>query len=130
MRYRHSIRLRMRLIFGWSVLALAIALRLGFSSNARKPVLASESKSVGADAGPNSGTVTFGRDIAPIVYEKCAPCHHAGQAAPFSLVNYAQIKKRARQIVEVTQSGYMPPWLPARGYGEFLNERRLTEQEK
>jgi tetratricopeptide (TPR) repeat protein len=72
---------------------------------------------------------TFAQDIAPIVYQKCAPCHHPGEAAPFSLLTYADAKKRAAQIATVTRSGYMPPWLPERGYGEFAGERRLTAEE-
>ncbi len=31
---------------------------------------------------------TFARDIAPIVYEKCATWHHSSDAAPFSLLTY------------------------------------------
>ena len=69
---------------------------------------------------------TFAHDIAPIVYEKCAPCHHPGEAAPFSLLTYEDVKKRAAQIATVTRSGLMPPWLPEHGYGDFADERRLT----
>jgi hypothetical protein len=69
---------------------------------------------------------TFARDIAPIIYEKCAPCHHPGAAAPFSLLTYADLEKRAAQIAAATKSGYMPPWLPEPGYGSFQDDRRLT----
>jgi mono/diheme cytochrome c family protein len=72
---------------------------------------------------------TFSHDIAPIVYEKCAPCHHPGEAAPFSLLTYEDVKKRAALIATVTRSGYMPPWLPEHGYGDFAGERRLTAEE-
>ena len=72
---------------------------------------------------------TFARDVAPIIYTKCAPCHHPGEAAPFSLLTYADVKKRSAQIAAATRSGYMPPWLPEAGYGEFLDERRLTAAE-
>src|SRR5271156_5051439 len=72
---------------------------------------------------------TFGHDIAPIIYEKCAPCHHPGAAAPFSLLTYEDVKKRASQIAAVTRTGFMPPWLPEKGYGEFAGERRLTAAE-
>jgi hypothetical protein len=69
---------------------------------------------------------TFAHDIAPIVYEKCAPCHHPGDAAPFSLLTYDDVKKRAAQIAAATRSGFMPPWLPENGYGDFAGDRRLT----
>jgi tetratricopeptide (TPR) repeat protein len=80
-------------------------------------------------AGSVKAAATFSHDIAPIVYRKCAPCHHPGESAPFSLLTYQDVKKRAALIVTVTRSGYMPPWLPQHGYGDFEGERRLTAEE-
>src|SRR5947209_14262560 len=77
-----------------------------------------------------AGTITFNTEIAPIIFNRCAPCHHAGQPAPFQLLTYDDVAKRAKQISEVTQSNYMPPWLPEPGFGQFANERRLTEIER
>jgi len=71
--------------------------------------------------------VTFNRDIAPIVFQNCASCHRSDEAAPFSLLSYEDVRQRAEQIVEVTESRFMPPWLPKQGYGEFVGERRLTD---
>lgn len=73
--------------------------------------------------------ITFAHDVAPIVYRNCAPCHRPGEAAPFPLLTYADVKKRAAQIVAVTHSGYMPPWLPQQGYGDFSGERRLSAEQ-
>jgi tetratricopeptide (TPR) repeat protein len=70
---------------------------------------------------------TFARDIAPIIYQNCASCHRPGESAPFSLLNYEDVQKHARQIAAVTKSRYMPPWLPQPGYGEFQDEHRLTD---
>ena len=70
---------------------------------------------------------TYHRDIAPILWTQCAPCHRPGETGPFSLLTYEDAKKRAAQIARVTQSRYMPPWLPATGYGDFADERRLTD---
>ncbi len=75
-------------------------------------------------------TVTFSRDIAPLIYSRCAPCHHSGQSTPFSLVSFADAQKHAQEIAQVVQNGSMPPWLPEKGFGEFLNERRLTTAER
>jgi tetratricopeptide (TPR) repeat protein len=72
---------------------------------------------------------TFAHDIAPLIYEKCASCHHPGAAAPFSLLTYQDVKKRATQIAAVTRRGFMPPWLPEPGYGDFAGEHRLTAGE-
>jgi Tetratricopeptide repeat len=73
-----------------------------------------------------ASAATFGHDIAPIVYEKCAECHRPGGVAPFSLLTYDDVKKRAAQIAAAASAGYMPPWLPERGYGDFTNDRSLT----
>jgi tetratricopeptide (TPR) repeat protein len=73
--------------------------------------------------------LTFGHDIAPIVYAKCAPCHRPGEAGPFSLLTYLDVKKRAQQIAQVTRRRYMPPWPPESGYGDFEGERRLSDEE-
>ncbi|MFP6573013.1 MAG: cytochrome c, partial [Vicinamibacterales bacterium] len=70
--------------------------------------------------------VTFTRDIAPIIYSQCTPCHRSGGSGPFSLISYEDVSRRARQIVEVTTSGFMPPWLPEPGFGDFIGERSLT----
>jgi hypothetical protein len=70
---------------------------------------------------------TFARDIAPIVYENCSSCHRPGGAGPFPLLTYEDVKKHARQIADVTQRRYMPPWLPQPGYGDFADQRRLTD---
>ena len=72
---------------------------------------------------------TFAHDIAPIIYQHCAPCHRPGQHAPFSLLTYEDVKKRAGQIADVTRRRYMPPWLPEPGYGDFADERRLTDRQ-
>lgn len=72
---------------------------------------------------------TFAHDIAPMVYEKCATCHHPGDAAPFSLLAYQDVKKRAAQIAAATRSRYMPPWLPEHGYGDFAGDRSLTPEQ-
>ena len=75
------------------------------------------------------GPVTFSADIAPIIFRECAGCHHQTGSAPFSLVDYAEVRRRARQVAEVTRGRSMPPWLPEPGYGEFVGERRLTDPE-
>lgn len=72
---------------------------------------------------------TFSRDIAPIVYENCVVCHRPGQAAPFSLISYQQVSRRARLCAHLIETGYMPPWKPVAGHGDFVGEKRLTEEE-
>ena len=85
---------------------------------------------VGSAAVAMAAEVTFSEHIAPIVFNHCTSCHRPGEAGPFPLTDYATVKKRARMIGRVVAEGYMPPWHPEPGWGEFLGERRLTEEEK
>jgi tetratricopeptide (TPR) repeat protein len=73
--------------------------------------------------------VTFNRDIAPIIFRSCSTCHRPGEAAPFSLLSYSDVKKHARQIAEVTRSRAMPPWLPEPQPLKFADELRLPDAE-
>jgi tetratricopeptide (TPR) repeat protein len=74
-----------------------------------------------------SQPVTFNHDIAPVIYHYCAPCHRAGEAAPFSLLTYQDTAKLADQIAYITEKRIMPPWLPSPGPEKFAGELRLTD---
>ena len=71
-------------------------------------------------------TVTFARDIAPIVFRSCSSCHHAGEAGPFPLVTYGDVKSHARQIADVTRKRLMPPWLPSTDGPKFAEDAHLS----
>ena len=71
--------------------------------------------------------VTFTETIAPIVYDNCVSCHRPGEAAPFSLISYDDVRNRGQLIAAVTGRRYMPPWQATHGFGEFEDERRLTD---
>lgn len=91
----------------------------------------------GPSGGPSEGTyvpkpkgsVTFSKDIAPIVFQNCTGCHHPGGSAPFPLLAYDDVKKRAGQIADVTHARTMPPWLPDPRVVPLLGERRLSVQQ-
>src|SRR5262249_3166163 len=70
--------------------------------------------------------LTFNKHIAPIIFQHCVSCHRPAGASPFPLLNYDDVRKRAKEVVEVTSRKIMPPWLPKPGFGEFVNERRLS----
>lgn len=78
-----------------------------------------------AQSGASEAHVTFNRDIAPIIFNSCASCHRPGEAAPFSLLTYEDVKKHAQQIAEVTRTRNMPPWLPEPQKLKFADEMRL-----
>jgi Tfp pilus assembly protein PilF len=76
---------------------------------------------------------TFARDVAPIVYQHCASCHHSTQPGAlcgtnaFPLLSYQDVKQRASEIARVTRGRAMPPWLPEPGYGDFVGDYRLSD---
>ncbi len=72
---------------------------------------------------------TYTRDIAPILFRSCAPCHRPGEAAPFPLLTYGDAKSHARLIEEVTKRRLMPPWLPAADDPKFADDLRLSDDE-
>jgi Flp pilus assembly protein TadD len=74
-------------------------------------------------------TATFSKDVAPILFQYCAPCHRPREAAPFPLLTYQDARKRGAQIVSVTRRRYMPPWPPEPGHGDFAGARRLTQSQ-
>ena len=80
-------------------------------------------------ATPPPAPVTFNKDVAPIVFANCAPCHRPGEVAPFSLLSYAEAAKHADGMAEQTRKRHMPPWLPDRGEFAIVGERRLTDDQ-
>src|SRR5262245_18023654 len=74
-------------------------------------------------------SVTFSKDVAPILFDHCASCHHPDGPAPFSLITYAVARQRAGLIAKVTKAHVMPPWKSEPGYGEFVGHRHLSDRE-
>lgn len=74
--------------------------------------------------------ISFADDVAPVVARHCLPCHQDGGDAPFSLATAGEIRARAASLAAVVRSGYMPPWKPEPGWGEFRGERRLSDADR
>jgi len=54
--------------------------------------------------------VTFAKDVAPLLYRECVPCHQPDGPAPFSLITVDEVRRHAAQIAAATARRYMPPW--------------------
>lgn len=78
---------------------------------------------------PPKGEITWSGQVAAIVETKCAGCHHPQTAAPFSLQTYEHATQWAEMIREVVQQRRMPPWHADPRFGDFVDERRLTQTE-
>ncbi len=76
-----------------------------------------------------AGKVTFHKDVEPIFQKRCVECHRPGEIGPFSLLKYDKAKSQSRQIKEVIVQRRMPPWHADPKYGEWKNDRRLTDVE-
>ena len=75
--------------------------------------------------------VTFTKDVAPILQERCQVCHRAGTFAPMSLMTYEQARPWAKSIKQKVLAREMPPWFIDKNVGvqHFSNDVSLTEQE-
>jgi hypothetical protein len=75
--------------------------------------------------------VTFTKDVAPILQEKCQSCHRPGTVAPMSLLTYDEARPWARSIKMRVAAREMPPWHISRNVGiqEFKGDRSLTDSQ-
>ncbi|HLG13572.1 MAG TPA: thiol-disulfide isomerase [Blastocatellia bacterium] len=78
---------------------------------------------------PATSRVTFTKDVAPILFNRCIECHRPGEIAPMSLLSYNDVRPWARSIKEKVVGRTMPPWLADPRYGHFENDRRLSQRE-
>ena len=73
-----------------------------------------------------AATVTFHKDVEPVLQKHCQGCHRPGEAAPFSLLQYKEARPWAKSIREAVQLRKMPPWFADPAHGNFANDRRLS----
>ncbi len=86
--------------------------------------------SIAADlSDPATRPVTFTRDVAPILQERCQECHRKGSMAPMSLVTYDEARPWAKAIRQRVITRQMPPWHIDRAVGvqKFKNDMSLTD---
>ena len=76
------------------------------------------------------GTVTFNKDILPILQSQCQECHRPGEVAPMSFMTYQETRPWAKAIKDAVVGRKMPPWFAdAQFDGHFTNERRLKPEQ-
>lgn len=81
--------------------------------------------------GSRPGSVTFTKDLAPILQRSCQTCHHPGSIAPMSLMTYDEVRPWSRAIKRRVASREMPPWFIDRTVGvqKFKDDPSLTDEE-
>ena len=93
-------------------------------------VILATAGSVGAQSTPPTKSPTYNTDVAPIIYKHCASCHRPGEIAPMSLLTFKDTRPWVKAIGARVSQGTMPPWHADPAYGEFMNDRRLSANEK
>jgi tetratricopeptide (TPR) repeat protein len=78
---------------------------------------------------PAGAQVTFTKDVAPIVFSKCAQCHRPDGSAPFSLLTYEGARQHATQMALLTKNRTMPPWKAVAPQGTFIGLDALSDSE-
>ncbi|HTS78851.1 MAG TPA: hypothetical protein VMG40_21750 [Bryobacteraceae bacterium] len=84
-----------------------------------------------AFAAPAPKPVTFTKDIAPILQDKCEDCHRNGGMAPMPLVTYQQVRPWAKAIKSRVLARTMPPWFIDKTVGiqHFSNDASLSDDQ-
>jgi hypothetical protein len=102
-----------------TLLVLAVATGAGAQTPAVREVASS------------TRTVTWARDVAPILQQKCQVCHQPNSIAPMSLLTYDDAKRVAPAIRDNVAERRMPPWHIDRTVGiqHFKNDRGLTDEQ-
>jgi tetratricopeptide (TPR) repeat protein len=98
-----------------------------------KPVTTPTTRAIGCfivDPQASASNITFTKDVAPLMFDRCGTCHRPGGSGPFSLLTYPHVKARAAQIATVTASGFMPPWKADADSGPFVGQKPLTTAER
>ena len=72
--------------------------------------------------------ITFTREISRLLYSRCAGCHRPGGSA-FSLMTYEEARPWAKAIAEEVLERRMPPWGAIKGFGEFRDDKALTQEQ-
>ena len=81
----------------------------------------------GAD---RSQTPTYHREVVRILQKHCQDCHRPGEVAPFGLLTYDQVRKRASDIATVTGAHTMPPWPASTTEGGPFRDARVLSAEE
>ena len=101
---------------------------------AGRDVSVAEDRPVGCRIGrvrrPGKGEVTYSKQVARILNDRCVACHRTGEIAPFALTTYKQAAGWAETIAEVVRDGRMPPWHASPEYGKFRNDAHLADERK
>src|ERR1700684_3784119 len=84
-----------------------------------------------AVTGANKPQVTFTKDVAPLLQNRCQTCHRPDTFAPMSLLNYEDVRPWAKSIKQKVLAREMPPWYIDKNVGvrHFKTDVSLSDDE-
>ena len=82
-----------------------------------------------ASAATSTDSVTFNKDVLPILQKNCQTCHRPGESAPMSFVTYQSARPWAKAMKTAVATRKMPPWFADSEHGAYLNDRSLKQSE-
>ena len=104
----------------WRTLSLAIALVIiSLLTVSMRPTTGAE----------ETASVTFNKDVLPILQKNCQTCHRPGEIAPMSFLTYKDARPWAKAMKNAVVNRQMPPWFADPNYGHFANDKRLSDAE-
>src|SRR5512138_2629172 len=71
-------------------------------------------------------SVTFHKDIEPLLQANCQGCHRPGEIGPMPLLTYQNTRPWAKAIKEAVLARKMPPWFADSGVQHYLNDASLS----
>ncbi|MBL8266857.1 redoxin family protein [Steroidobacter sp.] len=70
--------------------------------------------------------ISYEKEVAPLLIDKCVVCHRQGGIGPWQMSSYDMIRGFSPMIREVVRTQRMPPWHADPHYGVFHNDRGLS----
>ncbi|QDT29316.1 hypothetical protein Enr10x_46670 [Gimesia panareensis] len=75
-------------------------------------------------------SLTYYKDIQPLIQKHCVDCHRPGTEAPFALTTLDEVRNNGAMLAEVVADQRMPPWYGGTAHAEFANQRSMSRKER
>ena len=103
-----------------SAAALTLAAITTFAAGAAAPAATTDSAKSG---------ITYSKDVAPILQERCQGCHRSGQIGPMPLTSFDEARPWAKAIAKQVASREMPPWFAHPDSRPMKGDQNLRQEE-
>lgn len=74
-------------------------------------------------------SISYEKEVAPLLVEKCMKCHVSGGIAPWAMKDYETIFGWSNMMREVLRTKRMPPWQADPHYGLWEQDLSLSKEE-